>query len=194
VQKRTRAQGNEVELGAERGEEMMDANAERWADLSGLYAKYHQTAKDESLQAAVMAKALRAQLAAYLGGQSDSVLMFDYDESTSAYTEESNPFKAVSMNGEYKWYLGYGVTLERLPNAWPKTNFQFPVWFTFGEVLTVDTSFGIVEIPSDSTKGIDFSPACEKIYQGIRESLIARATKTQGNKNFGFVEFGPERG
>jgi hypothetical protein len=167
-------------------------SSERWADLSELYVSYHQTAKYDHLRAAVMAKALRAQLAAYLGGESDSVLMFDYDEETHAYVE-SNPFKAVSMNGEYKWFLGYGVTLERQPNAWPKTNFQFPVWFTLGEAVTVDTSFGVVEIPIPSTQSIDFSPACEKIYQGIRESLIARATKTLRNKAIGFVEFGPDR-
>ena len=122
-------------------------SSERWADLSELYVNYYQTAKNDHLRAAVMAKTLRAQLAAYLGGESDSVLMFDYDEETHAYVEESNnPFKAVSMNGEYKWFLGYGVTLD-----------------------------------------------CEKIYQGIRESLIARATKTLRNKTIGFVEFGPDR-
>jgi hypothetical protein len=168
-------------------------NAERWDDLSGLYAEFRETFDDDHLQAAVMAKALRAQLASYLGAQSNSVLMFDYDEKDHTYVQEKDPLRAVSMNGEYKWFLGYGVTLEREPNAGPKTNFQFPVWFTLAEVLTVDTSFGVVEIPSDSTKSIDLSPACEKIYQGLRAELIARANKSPSgsNKTFGFVEFQP---
>lgn len=166
--------------------------ADRWADLSELYANYHQTFKDEHFQAAIIAKVLRAQLATYLGGTPDSVLMFDYDaDMLQPFTEESDPFKAVSMNGEYKWYLGYGVTLERKPNAWPKTNFQFPVWFSLGTTLSVDTSFGVVEIPNKS--GIDFSPVCETIYQGLRDSIIARTDKTPNNRNIGFVEFGPER-
>ena len=165
-------------------------SAERWADLSELYAKYDQAFKEDHLQAAVMAKALRAQLVKYLGGEQNSVLMFDYDDrKINAYTEESDPFKAVSMNGEYKWYLGYGVTLERAPGSWPKTNFQFPIWFTLGKVLIVDTPFGSVNIPTPISQSIDFSPVCEKLYQGLRESLIERANKMPANKSIGFVNF-----
>src|SRR4051812_42683255 len=116
--------------------------SERWAELSKLYAASPDTFEADHLQAAVMAKTLAAQLAKYLGGPANSVLMYDFDDERETYTEEGDPRKAVTMNGEFKWYLGYGITLERAPTARPKTTFQFPIWFTLGEVLTVDTPFG----------------------------------------------------
>lgn len=165
-------------------------SAERWAELTKLYTHFTQVFGDDHFRAAVLAKTLRAQLANYLGAPSDGVLMFDYDETKDdAYTQESDPFKAVSMSPDFRWYVAYGITLESAPNAFPKTNFQFPVWFTIAKPeVEVDTSFGVVTI--DGTH-VDFSPACENIYRGLSEALIARANRSSSghNKRIGFVEW-----
>ena len=161
---------------------------DRWATLSDLYGTMRQTFREDHLRAALLTRALKTQLAKALGCDRDSVPLFDYDEVTYEYVPEDDAFRAVSMNNDYVWFVGFGVTLERAPNAYPKTTFQFPVWFHLSDNETaVDTSFGKFTLsPGDKA---DFTEACGAIYEGLKNSLIHRAKKQQTDKKFGFLNF-----
>ena len=161
---------------------------ERWATLSDLYGTMRQTLQDDHFRASLLTRALRFQLVEYLGCSRDSVVLFDYDEVTYKYNPEGDAFRAVSMNNDYVWFVGMGVTLERAPNSYPKTTFQFPVWYHFnGDQTTVDTSFGRFVLPAGDKA--DFSEACEAIYEGFKKSLVNRANKQVTDKQFGFLNF-----
>lgn len=161
---------------------------DRWATLSDLYGKMRQTFNDDHIRASQLAKVLRIQLAKALGCSIDQVLLYDYDEREHTYKLQSSPFRAVSMNNDYVWFVGIGVTLEIKPEAYPKTTFQFPVWFHLGDDSTsIDTSFGKFTLPRGHQA--DFSEACEAIYKGLSTSLINRSNKKHNDKTFGFLDF-----
>jgi hypothetical protein len=165
---------------------------DRWRDLSEVYEEYHQSFRASNRAAAGLAKGLCAQLQNYLGG--GDVSLFEYDEdSASTYVKQEDPFQAVTLNWTtYQWEVGYGVTLEREPGAFPKKNtFQFPVFFLIGDAdIVVDTSFGEIVLKRDDD---DLTPACSLIYEGVRSALIARMNKQPMiDKRIGFIDFDPK--
>lgn len=161
---------------------------DRWATLSALYGTMRQTFQDDYFRAALLTRALRNQLAQAIGCDRDNVPIFDYDETTYEYVPEDDAFKAVSMNSGYVWFVGFGITLEKGPNTFPKTTFQFPVWFHLNNDNTeVDTSFGKFTLPPGDQA--DFSQACDAIYEGLKASLILRTNKQADDRKFGFLEF-----
>lgn len=162
---------------------------DRWATLSDLYGKMRQSFNDDHIRASQLAKVLRIQLSDFLGCSRDQVVLYEYDEHDHTYTPESNPFRAISMNGNYRWFLGFGVTLEVSPEAYPKTTFQFPIWFHLEDDSTsVDTSFGEFTLPKGDKA--NFSDACTAIYEGLKTSLMNRANRKHNDKKLGFLDFG----
>jgi hypothetical protein len=93
---------------------------ERWATLSDLYGVMRQTFQDDYHRAALLTRALKTQLSKALGCPRDNIPLFDYDEATFEYVPEDDAFRAVSMNNDYVWFVGFGVTLEQTPNSYLK--------------------------------------------------------------------------
>lgn len=165
--------------------------SERWDALSDIYGQMRRSFSEDHLRASQFAKSLRFQLADYLGCSRDQILLYDYDEVRNVYEPEQSPFRAVSMNNDYVWFLGLGVTLEVAPEAYPKTTFQFPVWFHLTEdEIAIDTSFGKFTLPPGDKP--DFSEACEAIYSGLKTSLVNRANRKHNDKKLGFLDFGAD--
>ena len=161
---------------------------ERWAELCGLFREMQGTFRDDHRRAWILARTLRIDLHNYLGCDIDNITLYDYDEEKHTYKLENSPIDAVSMNADYKWFFGVGITLEPAPNTFPKTCFQFPVWLHINaEPNEIDTSFGRVAIPAGSPT--DLSGACELIYHGFIRSLKNRTAKTLRDQKFGFLDF-----